>query len=719
MRVGDLNMARYGTATASAALALAFDERANEGFTAAAPSLDAGSAIDDNLRTLWIAERFVGTPDPFLFPNGDVVSSSGTPTGNGGNLRFSQVYVNPPASAGPGARWIELILVSSDLQAYWIASANGSGAGSAVTLKLPEDSQMASGGSKIIIAENAAVFRRLNPLAEPALLVDINETAEYAGGNADFFDHLTAAGGDMWIFHSESAQWHGRVAWGDGHWGGGSQWPQYSGSPAIPNVTYGTSNAAALTPDVGETIRYFYNSSGGHIHNYWEVSLVKEPGYDIDLTTGAWIMVSLPGLGLKLAEDIDDSEPGASDLLRITADDGYSTAGLPSSGTLLIGDEQITYSSETDEGVIVTSRGANSTTATGHDKGDLIYLMVSSVATDAHLIASLSWDRNGQSNVPEDFVVYRSSLATVRNPDEDDWEDDWTTIASVTGNTANTWSATSLNARIRHVLIKITEMSDDPSRPRLNEIRAILDPSVYFSTLWLANGVSSFDLIESILVTQAGFPGAAVVETGTPSVISENISADDSAWRLAADIAEYLNCKIVVERDSTITIHPNYLWIEDQAIGYTWDDTNLADVALTWSNGMGVAQVKQAWRSPDGAYSGVEVYPATPVPPGEVLEIGEVRYDNDPVFTTTSPDAEEAARRRYIVNRYPVIIQIDSADGVHNYRPDGTAEIQWQFHADMQQIDRHGLVINVEHSIRNNQWYTSAEHQQIERESEF
>lgn len=716
IRIGDLNIAHYGNANSSAVLTSAFEERPAGEFTAAAPSFDGSMAIDQNLKTLWIAERYVGTPNTFVLNNGDVFG-----TGNVGSLRFSQLYLNPPPGTPPGARWIELALATGDFQHYWIASANGSSAGSAVTLRLPEDQSVeSSGAGKIIIAEDPAVFRRLNPEANPALLINIKDPDQ--SNNAGFFNHLTPTGGDMWIFNSESQNWHGRVAWGDGHWGGGSHWPQYSGSPAIPPVDYGATEAALLEPDVGETIRYMYTADAiNNINDYWRVSLVKAPGYEINNTDGAWIIVTLPGMGLKLAEDILDDEPGNSDLLRITMDDSQSTAGLPDTGTLMIGDEQIEYISKSNEGVIVATsgRGANGTTAAEHDAGDLVYLIDDGTPTDAHLIESVSWDRNLHSNWPVDFKLYTSVLTTARNPDEDDWESDWTLAAQVEDHDDNEWligfSPTSV--RIRHILIHITKMVDDPSRPRLNEIRAILDQSVYFSELWLDNGQSAFDVIEKILVTQGGFPGAAVTESGTSPVIGENTTADGLAWPIAVDLAEYCGCQIVVQRDSTITISPQNLWTEDQEVGYTWDETNLADVALVMNNGLGVAQVRQAWRSPDGLYSGVEVYPASPVPPGEILEIPEVRYAADEGTPTTSAAAAQAAQRRYIVNRYPVIIQIDSADGVPTYRPDGTARIQWRFHRQMQEIDRRGLVINVEHSIKGGQWYTSAEHQQIEREA--
>lgn len=702
IRVGGFEIARYANIQGSTPLVMAVDERDSGEWTAAEPTFEPQKAADNDPSTLWIGERFIGSPNTIVFPNAD--------TRNTGDLKFSQLYLNPHPEMPSGARWIELALMQGELVGYWIASANGSGAGSAITLKLPTDNSIESSGRKIIIAENVSVFRRLNPLAEPELLIDISETAEYAGGNPDFFDHLTATGGDMWIFNTddEFADWHGRVAWGDGHWGGGSNWPQYSGSPTIPTTAYGTTITA---PTAGQTIRYIHVTSGSLINGYWQVGKIKCAGYEIDDTTGVWLMLSFNGMGLKLLEGIEADNPDTGETLLLTTDGGASSAGLPATGTLWIAGEQITYSAKNDFGVVVTARAANSTVAAIHDAGDPVYLMFESAPTDAQLFTSLAWDRYLGTGAPEEFKVWRSSAATVRTPDDDGWEDDWTLVSEYDDYSDSDWLHTfGTSVRIRHVLLRIERMSVDPMRAKINEMRATLDPSVHYSTLWFANGADAFDVIEMALV-QAGIAGAAVDHSGTSPTISETTTADADAWAVAVDIARYCGCQIIVERDSKITLRPNTLWTSTPTIGYTWDETNLGAIDITWTNGVGVSQVKVNWRSFDASEFGVEVYPAAEQPPGTVLEIDEARYTNASV-------AQAAAERIYIVNRYPTTIQITSADGLVTYRPGGIAEVNWQFHPDMQEIDRQILVKNTQHRIKDNQWYTTADHQQVEREAE-
>ena len=122
---GDLDMAKKGNASGSTPLGSPYKERNTGDYVAANPSFDAGSVIDDDESTLWIAERYMGdynTPapnqDPLNYP----------PTKANTEVLFTQVYCNPPAGQSGGRRWIELTAISNvNVVSYQIFSANGTG----------------------------------------------------------------------------------------------------------------------------------------------------------------------------------------------------------------------------------------------------------------------------------------------------------------------------------------------------------------------------------------------------------------------------------------------------------------------------------------------------------------------------------------------------------------------------------------------------------------
>lgn len=687
LRIGGLDLAKEGTATGSTPLVLAYDERATGDFTAAAPAFDASSTIDRNPKTLWIGERFMGHAITYPFPSAD-----GT---NDGGQKFNQIYVNPPPGVPNTLKWIELIQTNdtSPLQGIALNCADPTSGGDTYIWLL--HSADTAEGDLIILCQDEAVFRQYNPLASPKVIYE----------NYEFFRRMEPEGGELWLRLGELNLWLAHVAWGDKNGG-----IHHEDAPSP------WSGPTVAAPGYDETLRYTHdNTVLANAAAYWEVTKTRTAGYKWNTHPDQYVAIELPGLGLKLTENITASVPGVGDLLKISDSAGPSSSGLPASGTLQDGDEQINYSSKTDEGVIVSARGANSTTAAIHDIDDIIYNVEGGVPSDAHLLSTIAWDRNGGSIVPSRFKMWRSVLQTPRSPEEDDWENDWVQIGTeITGNTAYNYTyAMSPSLRCRHIMITTDLMTVDPARARFNEIYATIDNSAYDTSLWLDNGVTAADVIRQ-LVINAGLNTAVVIDAGSTSQLYDQTTADDVAWAVITDLAEFAGCRLSVGRDSKITVGDDVFWETfPSSVDYTWGNNNAVDVQPALRNGIGASQVKVTWRTPDSTSKGTEVYPSgTGSGFGQVTETKELIYPN-------SSAAQTAAKKRYHLARYPYEFTVNTAVNVQYSRPGEVHNVTWQYNRAGLTVTRKCLAKAIEHKLKGGTWLEALHLIQIEREAEY
>jgi len=420
-------------------------------------------------------------------------------------------------------------------------------------------------------------------------------------------------------------------------------------------------------------------------------------------------MVSLPGMGLVLETDIGSTTPGTGELLRIVDASGNpNTGGLDDSGVLQIGSEQISYSSKNENGVIVSSREYGGTTAAIHNKNDAVYVVADGIATDAPPISRIELAWNG-SIVGKDYVMWTSKLPTdPRSPGAANWADDWEGFNTVTGNSANPQiNYISPTERIKHILIVFQQMSTDPARARMAELRAILDETKYGADAALPADTVAGDLLEQVLLN-AGIPLAAISHSGTVA-LDQVQTAADSAWLVISDYADYAGLKINVARDSKISITPSTLWSAAQTTIFTWDRSSAQKIKKTWTNGESISQVVLPWRAPSGEADGTERYPA------EQTAIGSP-YEFDETLFSSAAAAAIAAQRRYYVLRYPATVLIDSAAQHITMRPGEIHKVNWQTTFDHSTLNRPYIVTKADHHVEKRILTTAVELQQIEHE---
>ena len=685
-RVGNFDIAKHATASGSTSLVLASDERDSDDYTQAEPTFEPDKAVDDDAATLWIAERFMGVEMDYTNPNADPENDQ--------NIKFNQLYLNPPDDAPPRARWIEIISFTADgVQGVSLYSANDT---EAVILDL--SSATINTDEVLVICEDESIFTQLNPVATPTAVIEASS----------FFDHITAAGGDMWLRNSMS--WLSRVAWGDGHHStDGANFPHVD----APTGQYGSGTLIDV-PAKGQTLRYIHDTTGTtEATDFWDVGKVHNAGYKVSTTPDQWLAITLPGMGLFLKADITSDEPSDGDYLDIVDAAGNgSTAGLPNSGVIYVGGEYIQYQSKDEDGVTLAASGARGytggTSAAAHDAGDPVYIVESGVITNAPMLSSVAWYRYAGS-VPKNFTVSRSNILEPRTPASTGWQADYTQIEDVNDNTDTEWAYTfGSSTRVQTLLIEVEKMTEDPGRPRINEVSAILDKAYYLSANWQDNEISTHALIENILV-DAGWPAGAIDNNGGTTVLSDVETAEDAAWVVAVDLAEFAGVKLTVDRVSHLSIAADTFWTSSSpTYSFTWDETNVADIQKSDRNDLSVAQVALNWRTPDGTDGGIEYYPATPGIAGETLEIKEQAY-------ASSAAAQAAAIKKYYLAHFPYTVVIEAAGSYPTMAPGYIHRLVWSFNTSDGEIERLYLVTGVDHWIEDADWHTTVYLQQIQR----
>lgn len=687
VRAGDNLM--DATGSTSTPLVLAFDERASGDYTKASPDFSATSITDRVDDTLWIAERFKGDDIWVSTFNNDPENSYS----NGAGVRFSQICINPPSTAGPFARWIELAIGTgtSNHSGFALYRANG---GTSEEWQYGGPGTVAT-GDRIILCEDEATFSRLNPLASTAAIYE----------NPTWFNGIDPTGGELWLRLGELNQWQARVRWGHGD--------SFVQHVDAPSRTW--TGATVTAPAEGETMRYRFDVTTGDAADYWETGATRHAGYDLDLTEPEWAMVTFPGFGLTLTNAITSSSPGASGTLAINGPDGNpSVDGLPSAGTLVVGDEQITYSAKSESGgyVTVTARGANSTTAADHNAGDEVFILNGSIVTDAYAIKQVGWTRYHGTIYPKVFKVYTTDqVDNVRTPADDDYTNDWTLRGDVSAHASSSYLLNLSNIRVRHLLLEVYEMTSKPARPRINELFGFMDPAYHESGLWLAADTTADQLIAQI-VSNLGFPsGMVVVEDTLVALDDIQTQSGGDAWTVIADIAEFTGARVIVGRDSKLRISTNDFWSGALSTSLTWSRSNAEQIRMSKRPSQYVSQVVQPWRTADGQTTGTIYYPSDPGD-GLKLEIPETVYANESAATA-------AARRLYYMRRYPVEFTSNSAVDGSAYRPLEAHAVNWQYNLDHVTLTRDCIVLGTNHTLRNGHWTSEFRLSQYGHESNF
>lgn len=531
----------------------------------------------------------------------------------------------------------------------------------------------------------------------------------------NFFDEIDVSDGWLMLFHAPGAATANVIVWGNPTYPAPSfQWTT-SGASANPGGSRLSTNLVAQR--AGETYRYIYNPvSTTKTADYWDVGNVATPGYESNDIE--WLLIEMPGMGLQLDADIDDSTTS-----MVFADiAGPSGDGLPDSGTVQIGSEQISYTSiDRTTGVPAgtVTRGANSTIAAAHIAGDPIFLIDGGIAIDARPVASLSLKRKSGVPVLEDFNLRYSPFEDVRSPDQTNYTQDWPTSDTITGNATATYTKTfGTPLRMRWLLVEIGRMGTQPYQAMINEVTFAIDNSVIDSSRYLED--VTVGEVMAQLAGNAGVPAAAVIDTTTTDVDTYTTSKA-SLWPVILDLADFGNKRIVVERDSKITISDDTFWAPasaalpssgDEAGEFTRDE--LEEFTFDWVPGRNVNSVTISWRSPDGVTSGEAEYPA----PGARDDFG-METTIGPFIYADATAAQNAAIRRYLQIRRPHSFIGEVISASLTYAPLQFWGAQWDMGTGYRIVNRTMLLESAQYEFRDGASYPVVSGIQVSRTDEL
>lgn len=680
IRCGEFNIAHYASASSDTPLEQVQQERNSNDFIAADPDTSAASAIDEDDETLWIAERHTA---------GNPGKQTTLPSGFTSFASIVRLWKYPGESNG--YRYIEFQGVSNDLNRNLCNK-------DATVDHLVDLSSVPDGSGRLAIVEDAAKFASVHPLAN-------NRVVEIGSAIFDLFD----VNNDCVALYTPSLDtFTNVVSWN----GGGGHKAKHENAPDPDVYSEEWPGTPIAVPQPGQMIRYWHNPSATQRADHFQIDERDLALYFLTDGEDPWILLEIPGMGLELRDDIADDDPGASETLYIVDAGGNpATGGLPSSGTLQIANEQITYSAKTADGVTVTARGANGTTAADHVAGDAALIVdTDGVATSGAPIKTITFKRPTGAVTPSEFKLRRSKLETARVPTDDNHDDDYETLATVSGNTATTYTINlSPSRRCRYIILEINHMTVEPHRPRINEMTALLDRNFYDSTTWLLTPTVG-DVIKQALIN-AGLVGNAIAVGGSMQNLQHVSTARDAAGAVVSDLADFGGGLVTVERTSAVTVANSTFWsAASQTPTDTWTREDVRQVELVQTVNRSVSQVRLPWRTPDDSVSGEERYPTEPSPGGKPLTLDEMVYAG-------AASAQNAAKRRYLMERYPWRFVCEMAQPITALRPGAVYAVQWQFSSDMAAMTRTLRLVEVEHTISEGKWQTTVVGLQIDREA--
>ena len=683
VRCGEFNIAHFGRASGDTVLAQAMQERGSGDFLAAAPDLSHGSAVDEDDETLWIGERFLASAAGI---------ARQTTLGGAFDEFASIVRIWKYPGEPDGYRFIEFVGVSNNLNRQ-LCNSNAS------VDVLVELSSVPDGEGRLAIVEDAYKFASVHPLASNRI-VEVGSAV---------FDAFNLTKDCVALMTPGSNTWSNVVAWGSG---ADDLRAKHENSPDPDEYSEEWPGANIPTPGAGEMIRWWYNASATKRADHFQTDEIDIALYTLGAGEDPWLLLEIPGMGLMLRDDIAADDPGTDEMLYVVDAGGNpATGGLPNNGTVQIGTEQITYSAKTADGLLVDTRGDYSTSAVAHVAGDAVLFRDSDgTATSGVPIKSVGFRRPNGALTLKSFRLRRSNLESVRVATDDNHDDDYETLATVTGSTATTYDlALSPSRRCRFIILEIDHMGSDPARPRINELVAYLDEDYYPAESWLMAPTAG-DVIEQVLIN-AGLPaGAIAVVAGTQDV--EKVStARDAAGVVVADVAEFAGCLVEIGRVSSVAISNSTFWsAASHSPIATWTRSDVSQVEVVQAVNRAISQIKLPWRTPDNSDSGEEQYPATLESSGKPLTLDEMIYAG-------ASSAQNAAKRHFLAARYPWRFVLELAETQPAVRPGDIYAIQWQFASDVAPMLRTLRLSEAEHTIRNGVWSTTVVGLQIDREA--
>ena len=690
VRIGSWDISDNASASSSQPLptVAAFKERDSGDFTAAAPSFSAQNVLDTTAQAPWIGNRFLGGYNPSRDESNDLNeypkqhASTGFDNQQYNAVAITQVYLNTPPGLPKGYRWIEVTAYTPSITNLTLIN-NDHFANEGVRMRTKQSYFNVPTGAHIIICENRSRFEEMNP-DHGAFAITSAEEREFG---ENIFDYLNPERDGLVLLATTNQQlslvlWGGQVydetTFRIGEWGTRRTWV----GPTLPPML------------IGQAARYQYNPPNPtQSRDYWSVDYIHTPGYDLpgydregvtaepgnENVPYPWLRVELPGIGLSLRSDVAVN----ADTLTLQDESGeLSTNGLPTSGTVQIGETQIAYTGKSN-GTLTGCSGVD----TPHTAGDLVYLLVDSQITDAHPIEQIEYVAAPSGIRPEVMEVSLSSLPlSARSPVDDGWENDYffTDSNYAWGSSAGIFPLFGNNQRVKTHLTSIKTLNTNGAdRPRISGILYKVNRDSYDTEYWLAAG--DVGTVVSELLQRVGIPAGIITSTGVQATLDGEMTATTAVSAIIQDALSRNVARMTVNLDSTIDVSPNDFWATTfHTTNRTWSESNLIDIKLGKANPNKVSQVLVEYELEDGT-TGVEVYPDTDRGIGQPVEIG-------PIVVANAGDAGVYAHEYYQIANWQRTVTVKCAYTDDGIWPGDYHAIEWDFN-DKQPGHDHSYIV--------------------------
>lgn len=701
VRAGDLDIAQNSTATGTTPLQVAYKEYGSGDFTASNPTFSAQNVLDPDPKKIYITDRYFGGNNKPLDTGGNIWPA----TANNGSVTIdafiSQAYLNPPQGY-VGTRWIEITtlrdigLVNLRLVIPGPKALSFMVTGSSVA--------HSEAGDHIILAENRDIFERENPDHEARVVTKMEDRQD----GVNIFDCLNPTQGGLALFGLSTGIHNSIVLWG------GQAYNQSSGFGANDGYNWGRpwNGPSAASIGVGQTLRYIYNPTGTTTlsGSFWTVDNIHTPGYDLPGHLGSGnihsppphLIFSLPAIGLEVASDV---VKGATFVPMRDGSGESSTNGIPYTGTVQIGTEQITYFSKTSEGIYPTAPLSQT-----HDEGDIVYVLQNGAITDGYPVKTLTLTRTTGGIHPTNMALYVSPHpGGARPPTVGDWENDYDYLTnfSWSGNDATTnIGIPSGSRRARTMVLWLYNSSTEPARQRLAQANFDVDKDDYGGYGWIDDGPAQ-NLVTEIL-NMAGMDTSAITVTSDLATLGDTQSAATTAWAVVTDAVQRHLGRMSIARNGQITIGNNDFWTETtfHDSGYTFDETNVVSVRLQSSPARRVKQIELEWED-DAGNSGTQYSPIAAAAFGATKKFGPVRLKSGGYAATI-------AANLFNIYAYPVQVSVECAGDYAALAAGHVVRVVWDFEDQQQTHDYRYIVVEVEHEIKDGVWRTKFTGQRVD-----
>jgi len=204
VQAGQTELTRRVSASASSSLSNPYKAAYTGEFLEAEPSLDAQSAMDTSLNTLWMSERYIGQTNTPVNPGTATDGILST-----AKIVLSQIHATRYAGQSKGYRWLEMVCLDGTLTNYIVMHSVDTGtAPNTYTLDyfFQIDGSSYNTGDRIIIAEEPTLFEAENPEHGAAAVIGgAGFTA--VTGNATFYrlSMVGATGGSLQLTDTSRA----------------------------------------------------------------------------------------------------------------------------------------------------------------------------------------------------------------------------------------------------------------------------------------------------------------------------------------------------------------------------------------------------------------------------------------------------------------------------------------------------------------------------------